>query len=142
VLGENDCRKFLRQYKDSTGRELPCYQFPKREACLMAMSYSYELQAKVYDYMEELDRQAHGYLNYSVQELQDIVAGARKVSDDSSDAGRRLRQRQDDLEARRVLGSKPEPVKTRSHWWWQATGGSLMLRVAGMNKKAAIMALP
>jgi hypothetical protein len=23
VLGENDCRKFLRQYKDTTGRELP-----------------------------------------------------------------------------------------------------------------------
>jgi hypothetical protein len=23
----------------------PCYRFPKREACLMAMSYSYEIQA-------------------------------------------------------------------------------------------------
>jgi hypothetical protein len=73
----------------------------------MAMSYSYELQAKVYDYMEELDRQAHGYLNYSVQELQAIVAGARKVSDeDSSDAGRRLRKRQDDL----VLLEKAESL--------------------------------
>jgi len=98
VLGEEHSAKFLSQYSDSTGRQLPCYQYPKREACLMAMSYSYELQAKVYDYMEELDRQAHGYLSYSVQELQDIVAGARMASDeDSSDAGRRLRQRQDDL---------------------------------------------
>ncbi|MNZ62182.1 hypothetical protein D3C78_802980 [compost metagenome] len=73
----------------------------------MAMSYSYELQAKVYDYMEELDRQAHGYLSYSVQELQDIVMGARKASDeDSSDAGRRLRKRQDDL----VLLEKAESL--------------------------------
>ncbi|MEZ2378872.1 Rha family transcriptional regulator [Enterobacter sp. RCC_40] len=107
VLGEGYSAKFLAQYSDSTGRELPCYQYPKREACLMAMSYSYELQAKVYDYMDELDRQAHGYLNYSVQELQAIVAGARKVSDeDSSDAGRRLRKRQDDL----VLLDKAESL--------------------------------
>ena len=76
----------------------------------MAMSYSYELQAKVYDYMEELDRQTHGYLGYTIQELQDIVAGARKHSDeDSSDAGRRLRKRQDDL----VLLGKAELLVDR-----------------------------
>lgn len=36
-------------------REYPCYHFPKREACLMAMSYSYELQAKVFDRMTQLE---------------------------------------------------------------------------------------
>ncbi|QNQ19387.1 Rha family transcriptional regulator [Kosakonia sp. SMBL-WEM22] len=107
VLGEAQSPKFFGDYIDGKGRGQSCYNFPKREACLMAMSYSYELQAKVYDYMEELDRQAHGYLNYSVQELQAIVAGARKVSDeDSSDAGRRLRKRQDDL----VLLEKAESL--------------------------------
>ncbi|MFZ5295141.1 Rha family transcriptional regulator [Enterobacter bugandensis] len=107
VLGEIQSPKFFGDYIDGKGRAQSCYNFPKREACLMAMSYSYELQAKVYDYMEELDRQAHGYLNYSVQELQDIVAGARKASDeDSSDAGRRLRKRQDDL----VLLEKAESL--------------------------------
>jgi len=74
------------------------YNFPKREACLMAMSYSYELQAAIYDYMEELDRQRGGYLSHTISELQQIVTTARKHSDeDSSDAGRRLRKRQDDL---------------------------------------------
>lgn len=34
------------------------YNFPKREACLMAMSYSYELQAKVFDRMTELEQRA------------------------------------------------------------------------------------
>lgn len=98
VLGEEHSAKFFAQYKDSTGRYLPCYQFPKREACLMAMSYSYELQAAVYDYMEELDRQKGGYLAHTINELQHIVASARQFSDeDSSDAGRRLRKRQDDL---------------------------------------------
>ncbi|UJD93744.1 Rha family transcriptional regulator [Lelliottia amnigena] len=107
VLGETQSPKFFGGYIDGKGRAQSCYNFPKREACLMAMSYSYELQAKVYDYMEELDRQVHGYLNYSVQELQAIVTGARKVSDeDSSEAGRRLRKRQDDL----VLLEKAESL--------------------------------
>lgn len=74
VLGVEHSAKFFAQYKDSTGRYLPCYQFPKREACLMAMSYSYELQAAVYDYMEELDRQKGGYLAHTINELQHIVA--------------------------------------------------------------------
>jgi hypothetical protein len=108
VLGEEYAKNFEHLFvSEQNGEEYPGYKFPKREACLMAMSYSYELQAKVYDYMEELDRQAHGYLNYSVQELQDIVSGARKASDeDSSDAGRRLRKRQEDL----VLLEKAESL--------------------------------
>ncbi|WP_431522691.1 Rha family transcriptional regulator [Rosenbergiella epipactidis] len=98
VLGSEHSAKFLAQYIDSTGRSLPSYQFLKREACLMAMSYSYELQAAIYDYMEELDRQRGGYLSHTISELQQIVTAARKHSDeDSSDAGRRLRKRQDDL---------------------------------------------
>jgi hypothetical protein len=49
--------KFLAQYKDSTGRTLKCYALPKREACLMAMSYSYELQIRVFDRMTALETQ-------------------------------------------------------------------------------------
>uniref|UniRef100_A0A3B0M385 Rha family transcriptional regulator n=1 Tax=Arsenophonus endosymbiont of Trialeurodes vaporariorum TaxID=235567 RepID=A0A3B0M385_9GAMM len=96
VLGIDNSAKFLAQYKDITGRYLPCYRFPKREACLMAMSYSYELQAKVYDYMTELEENKG--LAFTFEQLQNIAATARKESDkDSSDAGRRLRKRQDDL---------------------------------------------
>lgn len=49
VLGEKDAPNFRGNYKDSMNRQKPCYTFPKREACLMAMSYSYDLQAKVFD---------------------------------------------------------------------------------------------
>ncbi|GEM_PF-891340 len=49
--------KFLAQYKDSTGRTLKCYALPKREACLMAMSYSYELQTRIFDRMTALETQ-------------------------------------------------------------------------------------
>lgn len=99
VLGQGYAKNFAHPFtNEQNGEEYPGYLFPKREACLMAMSYSYELQAAVYDYMEELDRQKGGYLGYTIGELQHIVASARQYSDeDSSDAGRRLRKRQDDL---------------------------------------------
>jgi phage antirepressor YoqD-like protein len=56
VLG-TDAGKFSSIYKDSMNRDKPCYNFPKREACLMAMSYSYELQAQIFDKMTELESQ-------------------------------------------------------------------------------------
>lgn len=46
---------FRSSYLSLQNKQLPCYHFPKREACLMAMSYSYELQAKVFDRMTELE---------------------------------------------------------------------------------------
>jgi len=54
VLSGNEV-KFYSVYIGANGQERPCYKFPKREACLMAMSYSYELQAKVFDRMTALE---------------------------------------------------------------------------------------
>lgn len=51
MLGEEVAGKFSCYYKASNGKQNPMYRFPKREACLMAMSYSYDLQAKVFDRM-------------------------------------------------------------------------------------------
>lgn len=44
-------------YVNGTGAQVEraIYAFPKREACLMAMSYSYDLQAKVFDRMTALE---------------------------------------------------------------------------------------
>jgi phage antirepressor YoqD-like protein len=55
VLGEKDAGLFSDIYFDAYSREQRCYKFPKRESCLMAMSYSYDLQAKVFDRMTELE---------------------------------------------------------------------------------------
>ena len=55
VLGENQSPKFIGDYKDAKGRTYPCYYIPKREACLMAMSYSYELQAQIFDRMTAME---------------------------------------------------------------------------------------
>lgn len=54
VLGETS-HLFECDLPDSYGRPRRGYRFPKREACLMAMSYSYELQAKVFDRMTALE---------------------------------------------------------------------------------------
>lgn len=56
VLGK-DAGNFSSIYKDSLNREKPCFRFPKREACLMAMSYSYELQAQVFDRMTAMEEE-------------------------------------------------------------------------------------
>jgi len=49
-------------YLNGTGSKVSrsIYIFPKREACLMAMSYSYEIQAKVFDRMTALEKKLQG----------------------------------------------------------------------------------
>jgi hypothetical protein len=56
VLG-TDAPSFRAVYVDTKCEERPCYRFPNREVCLMAMSYSYDLQAKVSDQMIKLEQQ-------------------------------------------------------------------------------------
>ncbi|WP_180191389.1 phage antirepressor KilAC domain-containing protein [Acinetobacter sp. YH01006] len=55
VLGEGHAPKFIgtQNYGNNNTRHI--YNFPKREACLMAMSYSYELQARVFDRMTAME---------------------------------------------------------------------------------------
>jgi len=59
VLGPETSAKFLAHINVAGPRggfrQSPIYSLPQREACLMAMSYSYELQARVYDRMVELE---------------------------------------------------------------------------------------
>lgn len=61
VLGELIAPKFLGGNRFTNGKggvqDRVIYNFPKREAMLMAMSYSTKLQAKVYDHMEKLEAQ-------------------------------------------------------------------------------------
>ena len=59
VLGDGVCEKFRTPYVNpQNGQTYQMYCFPKREACLMAMSYSYDLQAKVFDRMTQLEQVA------------------------------------------------------------------------------------
>lgn len=55
VLGELHAPKFIRTQTYGNNNTRHIYQFPKREACLMAMSYSYELQAQIFDRMTAME---------------------------------------------------------------------------------------
>lgn len=56
VLGAGGVLKFKDTYiHPQNGQTYDCYRFPKRESCLMAMSYSYDLQAAVFDHMTALE---------------------------------------------------------------------------------------
>lgn len=57
VLGEAVAGNFSGYYRASNGKQNPMYTFPKREACLMAMSYSYDIQSKVFDRMTALEQE-------------------------------------------------------------------------------------
>ena len=58
VLG-GGCAEFSATYQHPQNKQIyTMYRFPKREACLMAMSYSYDIQAKVFDRMTALETKA------------------------------------------------------------------------------------
>ncbi|MDH1475798.1 phage antirepressor KilAC domain-containing protein [Comamonas thiooxydans] len=83
VLGREHAGKFsetVYRVNPSGGRPIPSpgYRFPKREACLMAMSYSYELQAKVFDRMTALEQSSQ---IPTLPNFSDPVAAARAWAD-------------------------------------------------------------
>lgn len=77
VLGETS-NSFECDLPDAYGRARRGYRFPKREACLMAMSYSYELQAKVFDRMTALEeKQKPAAPGFTLPDFTNPAASAR-----------------------------------------------------------------
>ncbi|MFW8695919.1 hypothetical protein ACOI9Y_35660, partial [Mesorhizobium japonicum] len=72
-----DAPNFRDVYRDAQNRTQDCYRFPKREACLMAMSYSYELQAAVYDHMTDLEEKGKGRVIATLPDFSNPAAAAR-----------------------------------------------------------------
>ena len=78
VIGEGVCEIFRTPHTNpQNGQTYFIYAFPKREACLMAMSYSYDLQAKVFDRMTELEQAGRTQL----PDFTNPVAAARAWAD-------------------------------------------------------------
>ncbi|WP_177344479.1 hypothetical protein [Pseudomonas aeruginosa] len=116
VLGA-DAQKFLGIYQDSMNRDRECCRFPKREACLMAMSYSYELQAAVFDHMTALEEKlakpltAAEQLLASVQLTVDLERRQRQTEQQQVQqqvAIERIEQHVEDLAESRVWDHCPQ----------------------------------
>lgn len=65
--------KFLGTMKYGVNNTRQVYNFPKREACLMAMSYSYELQAEIFDAWQATER---GISSPTIPNFEDPVEAA------------------------------------------------------------------
>lgn len=77
VLGEMNAPKYFGTQIYNNNNERTICNFPKREACLMAMSYSYELQAQIFDRMTTLEQQLL-LLNRPSYMIDDPVERAKK----------------------------------------------------------------
>ncbi|WP_269933936.1 Bro-N domain-containing protein [Serratia liquefaciens] len=83
-------------------REVDVRLFSPRGAHLIGMlsrtKIAKELRIWLLDLAEQESSAPQGGVHHTIEQMRNIVATARKASDDdSSDAGRRLRKRQDDL---------------------------------------------
>lgn len=80
VLGQGVCENFRIPYIHPQNKQTYyIYAFPKRESCLLAMSYSYELQAKVFDKMTALEDAAKP--SFQLPDFSNPAAAARAWAD-------------------------------------------------------------
>ena len=107
VLGGELSEKFRSVYTDTTGRTLPCYRFPKREACLMAMSYSYELQAQVFDRMTAMEQHiaAQNLPSYAID---DPIKRAEKWIEEAKQKQIAIQERDHAIATKAEIGSRRE----------------------------------
>ncbi|MBB3944103.1 phage regulator Rha-like protein [Rhizobium skierniewicense] len=54
---KSEPRDFVGSYTDSTCRQLPCFNLPKRETLILVSGYSVELRARIIDRWMELEEQ-------------------------------------------------------------------------------------
>lgn len=107
VLGENQSPKFIGDYKDAKGRTYPCYYFQKREACLMAMSYSYELQAQIFDRMTAMENHiaAQNLPSYAID---DPIERAKKWIEEEKQKQIAIQERDHAIATKAEIGSRRE----------------------------------
>lgn len=103
VLGETS-HLFECDLPDAYGRSRRGYRFPKREACLMAMSYSYELQAKVFDRMTALESQQA----LALPDFSDPVAAARAWADAKEGEQKAIAACDEAVRTKALIGSRRE----------------------------------
>ena len=107
VLGVETSEKFRSSYLAGNGEQRPCYRFPKREACLMAMSYSYELQAQVFDRMTAMEQHiaAQNLPSYAID---DPIERAKKWIEEEKQKQIAIQERDHAIATKAEIGSRRE----------------------------------
>ncbi len=105
VLGK-DVGNFSDIYRDSYGRAQPAYRFPKREATLMAMSYSYALQAAVYDHMTALEAKVAQPVQPTVALPQDYITALEHLLESKKAEQLAIAQRDEAIRTKAQIGDR------------------------------------
>ena len=107
VLGVETSEKFRSSYLAGNGEQRPCYRFPKREACLMAMSYSYELQAQIFDRMTAMENHiaAQNLPSYAID---DPIERAKKWIEEEKQKQLAIQERDHAIATKAEIGSRRE----------------------------------
>ena len=107
VLGIETSEKFRSSYLAGNGEQRPCYRFPTREACLMAMSYSYELQAQVFDRMTAMEQHiaAQNLPSYAID---DPIERAKKWIEEEKQKQLAIQERDHAIATKAEIGSRRE----------------------------------
>ena len=107
VLGIETSEKFRSSYLAGNGEQRPCYRFPKREACLMAMSYSYELQAQIFDRMTAMENHiaAQNLPSYAID---DPIERAKKWIEEEKQKQLAIQERDHAIATKAEIGSRRE----------------------------------
>ena len=107
VLGIETSEKFRSSYLAGNGEQRPCYRFPKREACLMAMSYSYELQAQVFDRMTAMENHIAAQ-NQPSYMIEDPIKRAEKWIKEAKQKQIAIQERDHAIATKAEIGSRRE----------------------------------
>lgn len=106
VLGAQTSAKFSADLPDSYGRLQPAYRFPKREATLMAMSYSYTLQAAVYDHMTALEAKVAQPVQPTVALPQDYITALEHLLESKKAEQLAIAQRDEAIRTKAQIGDR------------------------------------
>lgn len=117
VLGENHAPKFLGTQNYGNNNIRAICTFPKREACLMAMSYSYDIQAKVFDRMTELEQAQSRPLTQAelLQAQATYLVEMERKHQEQAQAVARVEQRVDDLVEYQIMSKRPSNAEAITH---------------------------
>ena len=107
VLGIETSEKFRSSYLAGNGEQRPCYRFPKREACLMAMSYSYELQARIFDRMTAMENYIAEQFKPSYM-IDDPIKRAEKWIEEEKQKQLAIQERDHAIATKAEIGSRRE----------------------------------